>query len=106
MGCSYQTLFCSENGYVIRCNGCGNFHVAFGTAVITLEEESYRHFHNLINDSFFYNILDTKDCRKRHVLSATQHMAVALTDFELGLLHDMMLQAGALLETEKILQTV
>jgi hypothetical protein len=106
MGCSYQTLFCSEHGYVIRCNGCGNFHVAFGTAVITLGEEDYRQFDGLINETYMCNVLDAKDGRKRHVLNASQYTALALTDYELGILHDMMLQASALLETEKILLAV
>ncbi len=38
--CSYKVLFHRSTGYVVKCNSCSNYQIAFGTMVFTISTEN------------------------------------------------------------------
>lgn len=41
MQCTYEYLYKSGDGYVVRCRQCNYFQVAFNCALLTLDEPSF-----------------------------------------------------------------
>ena len=37
--CQFESLYFEDDGYVIRCKGCGNYQIAFGNVMLTLTPE-------------------------------------------------------------------
>lgn len=48
--CNYQKLACTEKGYVVKCEKCNCYSVAFGTSTLTLSEMHFRHFAEIIKE--------------------------------------------------------
>jgi hypothetical protein len=48
--CDFQQLYLGQEGYLVRCLACGNLQLAFGTAVITLNEADFQSFRQLVKD--------------------------------------------------------
>lgn len=47
--CNYKILAHSKSGYIILCNGCCNYQLAFGTTAVTFETEGFKNFcHQII----------------------------------------------------------
>lgn len=42
--CRHNILAHNEQGYVVSCNGCGRYQLAFGTSLTTLEPADYDRF--------------------------------------------------------------
>lgn len=42
--CSYKTLAHGIDGYIILCNECEHFQIAFGTSAVKFDAESYSQF--------------------------------------------------------------
>lgn len=42
--CRHNILAHNEQGYVVSCNGCGRYQLAFGTSLATLEPADYDRF--------------------------------------------------------------
>lgn len=38
--CSYKILYHQSAGYVVKCNSCENYQIAFGTMVFTISTEN------------------------------------------------------------------
>lgn len=42
--CDYKILAHSQDGYVILCNSCGHYQLAYGTTAVTFEQEDFLNF--------------------------------------------------------------
>ena len=42
--CSYKILVHNKWGYIVKCNNCNHFQIAFGTTVISLKTELFQEF--------------------------------------------------------------
>lgn len=42
--CNYKILAHNEDGYVILCNSCGHYQLAFGTTAVTFGQKNFRLF--------------------------------------------------------------
>src|SRR4051812_25225386 len=42
--CSYKLLVHNKTGYILRCNGCAHYQVAFGTTLFSLDDDEFRPF--------------------------------------------------------------
>ena len=38
--CSYKVLFHKASGYVVKCNSCSSYQIAFGTMVFTISTQN------------------------------------------------------------------
>ena len=46
--CEFDQLYYEDDGYVIRCRNCGNFHVGFTSVMLTLNEHDFNVFCKLV----------------------------------------------------------
>jgi len=46
--CRHNILAHNEQGYVVSCNGCGRYQLAFGTSLTTLDPADYDRFCNQV----------------------------------------------------------
>ncbi|MES2429835.1 MAG: DUF6686 family protein [Bacteroidota bacterium] len=46
--CKYDSLYFGDDGYVVRCNTCGNYQVAFLSTMLTLTQKDLDVLHKLI----------------------------------------------------------
>ena len=42
--CDYKVLSHNENGYIILCNSCSHYQLAFGTTAVTIEPDNFKVF--------------------------------------------------------------
>lgn len=43
--CQFDIMAHNENGYVVYCNECSHYQLAFGTMVMTVSAEQFQKFH-------------------------------------------------------------
>lgn len=53
--CCFTSLYQNEHGYVVRCNHCRHFHVAFGNVMLALTSDQFYEFALTIEDSYRTN---------------------------------------------------
>ncbi|HRO48439.1 DUF6686 family protein [Agriterribacter sp.] len=46
--CGFQYLYNGEDGYVVRCKQCGHYQLAFASVMLTLTENEFRLFGELV----------------------------------------------------------
>lgn len=46
--CNYKILAHNDDGYVILCNNCGHYHLAFGTTAVTFGQKNFRLFRDQV----------------------------------------------------------
>lgn len=42
--CKHNVLAENNHGYILFCNGCGNYQMAFGTSIVNFEPADFRAF--------------------------------------------------------------
>jgi hypothetical protein len=47
--CDYKILAHNEDGYIILCNSCSHYQVAFGTTIVTLAPNNFKSFFKQVN---------------------------------------------------------
>ncbi|MBZ4189153.1 DUF6686 family protein [Niabella beijingensis] len=53
--CSFKTLYYAEDGYLIVCNECRHFQLAFQTTLLTMTAQDLQVFHTLVKENREYN---------------------------------------------------
>lgn len=48
MSCHFQQIYLGEDGYVVRCNECGHYQLAYLCIMLTLDEKEFRSFRRMI----------------------------------------------------------
>ncbi len=102
--CSYNILSRSQNGYVILCNQCNHYQVAFGTMAATFEPDAFKYFCDYVicmKDSVCCNGFENEKRIKVDVFS-TSTMLI-LNYKELRQLYDIVCEAKFNLETDELL---
>lgn len=56
--CRHNILVHNDHGYVVSCNGCGRYQIAFGTSLVTLELADY--------ENFCGNVAALAQCHRKH----------------------------------------
>ncbi|HRN57070.1 MAG TPA: hypothetical protein PLL71_11490 [Agriterribacter sp.] len=46
--CGFRYLYNGEDGYVVRCKQCGHYQLAFASFMLTLTENEFRSFGELV----------------------------------------------------------
>ncbi|WP_008587129.1 DUF6686 family protein [Niabella soli] len=53
--CSFKTLYYGEEGYLIACEECRHFQLAFQTSLFTLTADDLKIFHSLVKQHREYH---------------------------------------------------
>ena len=102
--CNYKVLHNNDHGYVVRCDSCGYLQVAFGTTCIALTVKQFGRFKNLIDD--YHCMYRNEVCPSAkcvHIPTPIKAMTLLYTVTELTHLQEMLEQAEACLEVEKLM---
>jgi len=102
--CVYNILAKSTNGYVILCNQCNHYQMAFGTTAVTFKVNAFKDFCEYViclNDSITSNGFDMDKRIKVDLLSDTAMMI--LNYKELKQLFEIICEAKFNLEVEDTL---
>jgi hypothetical protein len=103
--CDYKVLAHNENGYIILCNSCNHYQIAFGTTAVTIEPENFKDFFKQITA-----IKNNTDCngfekQKRISLNIFSRFAMmVLTYSELIRLFELLDEAVFNKQMETIIQ--
>lgn len=46
--CEFQSLYYNDDGYVVRCNQCSHYQVAYSSIMLTLTDYEFGSFYKLI----------------------------------------------------------
>lgn len=101
--CSYKVLFHRSTGYVVKCNSCSHYQVAFGTMVFTISTANMTEMFAQVT-----KLSSRKDsCSGHHerfqVKLPCDSVIMALTPEELKQYHDMLEEAFATEALRKLL---
>lgn len=92
--CDYKVLAHNSDGYIILCNSCGHYQLAFGTTAVTFEPEQFNKFClevNVLTDS---SACDGFEKQKRIPLNiCCNHSMMILSYSELKKLYELSNQA-------------
>lgn len=50
MTCKFQSLYFSDDAYVVHCKQCGRYQIAFISTILTLNECDFQALYNLVKD--------------------------------------------------------
>jgi len=75
--CCFKSLVNNRHGYVVRCNGCSQLHIAFGNTLLAFTTDEFYTFVDTVADSYqtgkYYHDRDVK-----HIQIATAARSVIL----------------------------
>ncbi|MES2851215.1 MAG: DUF6686 family protein [Bacteroidota bacterium] len=46
--CEFQSLYFGDDGYVVRCNKCGHYQVAFASSMLNLTVEDFKKIRSVV----------------------------------------------------------
>jgi len=102
--CQYKVYHQSELGYVIKCHGCENLQLAFGTTAITFTNgqfdefaETVREYHDAYKDEFF------RDQKTVRIPTAAASISLAFSVNEMEKLMEMLNEALVLIQADELL---
>lgn len=95
MSGKHQTLHCSNDGYVITCEGCQKLQVAFGTSLFSFTANEYAQFLKTVSRSL--HKYDHLGAHSKSILLQVpgQEVTLILSKVELQQLHFMLEAADA-----------
>jgi hypothetical protein len=104
--CSHKVLVHNTSGYVIRCNACESFQVAFGTIVFNLSTENYRCFYNQVRRFKQEGVAREYSGQKRtHLQLPCKSVMLAVNHQELLQLETMLEESLVMNELDQLLDT-
>ncbi|WP_018626864.1 DUF6686 family protein [Niabella aurantiaca] len=62
--CNFKTLYYAPHGYLIVCNECRHFQLAFQTTLLTMTAQDLHIFHTLVKENREYSPFDASPGRK------------------------------------------
>lgn len=102
--CNYKVLHHNEHGYVVRCGSCGFVQVAFGTACIALTVAQFHRYKRSVES--YYEMYRNEVCHNAkcvHMPTPAKSLTLVYTVKELKQLSELLEQADACLEVEKLM---
>jgi hypothetical protein len=93
--CNYKTLAHNEHGYVILCNHCRHYQLAFGTTAVTFSPAAYSGFKKQLG--FYHERGNTRNSEIQKCISldlSCRCVMMVLNYEEFGRLYELVSQAG------------
>lgn len=103
--CDYKVLAHNQNGYIILCNSCSHYQIAFGTTAVTIEPENFKYFFEQV--AVIKNNTDCNGFEKQKRISLnifSKFSMMVLTYSELICLYELLDEAVFNEQMEKIMQ--
>lgn len=104
MACEFQSLYYGEDGYIVRCNQCGHYQLAFISTMLVLQEADFYIFCKQVK----YKASQLYSDVSRHskiimVATPSQDVHLVLTPFELERLYRALEEADSELKALELL---
>lgn len=94
MSCHFETLFFSDDGYVVRCKQCGYYQIAFLCMSISLNEADFKTFCKIAKTQLEQCQSSFSEQSKCIMINTpAEHVSLLLTRNEAKLLHSMLDEA-------------
>lgn len=104
--CNFKTLHFNEHGYVVQCEDCSRFQLAFGNIAVSQTGDEFREFTRLVahkyGDKTYSGCLHRKDI---YLETAARNLMLVFTPTELKNLNDLLQQAELSVELNKLLKS-
>ena len=102
--CNIKVLHHNEHGHVVQCANCRQLQIGYGNTIISMGINEFQKFRKVISES----CKDSKDSLSPQVSNITIHtpsqqIKLVFSVQELELLHDLIGQAGIMMEVNSIL---
>lgn len=103
--CNLIKWYCDENGYVFQCVDCRHFQVCFGTTMLTLSDEEFRYFTEVVADRTEH-LPDTMEmpCKCIVLPTPSANIQCILNRTELLQLHQMLQDCEVEIRTSQMMQ--
>lgn len=102
--CNLQILTHSENGYVVQCEQCRHFQLAFGTAVVCFSEEELVRFERIVRETgTTYEDDGFPDRKNINLPLFSENVQLIVSIRELHQLQQLISEAWIMKETNKLL---
>ncbi len=94
MSCSYQSLYYGEEGYVVRCNQCSHYQLAFISTMLTMSAAGFHAFYSKVKCLAFQSHTNSNQDAKTILLGTpSPDVHFVLSPTELKRLHQMLEEA-------------
>lgn len=105
MACDFQSLYCGDEGYIVRCKQCGHYQVAFVTTMLTLQDVDFDIFKKQIHYKAIqaYSQVN-RDAKIVMVSTPSKDVYLILTPGELHRLHEILEYADNEMKAQELLQ--
>lgn len=92
--CTFQTLYFSDNGYVVRCNECGHYQLGFASTMLTLLPDELAVLYKLVTRQIETGSgAENEHIRNTIIPTPYKGASFLLTVLELKQLHRMLEEA-------------
>ncbi|WP_300597618.1 DUF6686 family protein [Niabella sp.] len=103
--CNFKTLYYAPDGYLIMCNDCQHFQLAFQTTLLTMTAQDLQVFHTLVKENREYSPFDTDPDRKTiYIPTPLEGHGMILNHKELEMLFQLLETAEVNYKTASLLE--
>ncbi|GAB3414210.1 DUF6686 family protein [Niabella aquatica] len=104
MSCDFQSLYCGEDGYVVRCRQCGHYQVAFISTMLTFSEADFYVFCKQAKDKALQSYDHVNpDSKIIMIATPSQDVYLILTPSELLRLYRALEEADSEIKAQELL---
>lgn len=102
--CSYNTLHVNEDGYVIKCNSCMHFQVAFGTTALVFTKGEYIDFCEIVCSEIKEVQYDGfPQSKSIFIPTKSRDIALIFSYREIIKLHNVLINANLILQAQELI---
>lgn len=78
--CEFQTLHCSNDGYVVRCKECGHYQIGYGSTMLTLGDNDFETLCNVVmHKCAEEDCPSSNNCKRVIIPTVCKSMSILLT---------------------------
>lgn len=105
MHCTYVTLHSGANGYIVKCESCEKYQLAFLSSLLTLDEEEYKKICQQTKEQITQTSVGSNtNCKSILLQTGCDDVKIILSPLELRDLHEMLEDADVTERTNALLQ--
>lgn len=89
--CAFQSLYYSDDGYVVQCKDCGHYQLGFGTMMLSLSRNDFTTLRKIVKCKYQEtNIACTENARNIVIPTPSQSSCLLLTREESDRFHEIL----------------
>jgi hypothetical protein len=102
--CKHKILAYSQNGYIVLCNKCNQYRIAFGTTLICLSKKQYELFKMNVKEQLeSYRQDGFPEHKNIRLPTFSQNVQIVVNYLELEKIAELICDANATLEIEELI---